>query len=133
MPWEEGGYTTSDKPMPRGEVVIGGHCVTRGYIKNEAKTDEAYKVRWRGIIFCFLLSLVEILIILGFLSSNFFFYQSDGKGIRWFYTGDIGQFHPDGCLEIVDRKKDIVKLQHGEYISLGKVCNFFSFLFFLDN
>lgn len=41
--------------------------------------------------------------------------------MRWFYTGDIGQFHPDGCLEIIDRKKDIVKLQHGEYISLGKV------------
>ncbi|MCH1922465.1 hypothetical protein L9G15_23950, partial [Shewanella sp. A3A] len=32
-----------------------------------------------------------------------------------------GRFHPDGCLEIIDRKKDIVKLQHGEYVSLGKV------------
>ena len=42
--------------------------------------------------------------------------------MRWFYTGDIGRFHPDGCLEIIDRKKDIVKLQHGEYVSLGKVC-----------
>jgi long-chain acyl-CoA synthetase len=41
--------------------------------------------------------------------------------MRWFYTGDIGQFHPDGCIEIIDRKKDIVKLQHGEYVSLGKV------------
>lgn len=47
--------------------------------------------------------------------------QVDERGIRWFYTGDIGQFHPDGCLEIIDRKKDIVKLQHGEYVSLGKV------------
>lgn len=45
----------------------------------------------------------------------------DENGVRWFYTGDIGQFHHDGCLEIIDRKKDIVKLQHGEYISLGKV------------
>ncbi|CAN6479750.1 unnamed protein product [Victoria cruziana] len=41
--------------------------------------------------------------------------------MRWFSTGDIGQFHSDGCLEIIDRKKDIVKLQHGEYVSLGKV------------
>lgn len=41
--------------------------------------------------------------------------------MRWFYTGDIGQFHGDGCIEIVDRKKDIVKLTHGEYVSLGKV------------
>ncbi|XP_027127318.1 long chain acyl-CoA synthetase 8-like [Coffea arabica] len=87
--WEEGGYTTYDKPMPRGEVVIGGCSVTSGYFKNEAKTNEVYKV--------------------------------DEKGMRWFYTGDIGRFHPDGCLEIIDRKKDIIKLQHGEYISLGKV------------
>ena len=53
--------------------------------------------------------------------------QVDERGIRWFYTGDVGRFHPDGCLEIIDRKKDIVKLQHGEYISLGKVCLFTTF------
>ncbi|PWA35517.1 AMP-dependent synthetase and ligase family protein [Artemisia annua] len=87
--WDEGGYLTSDKPMPRGEVVVGGYSVTAGYFNNEEKTNEVYKV--------------------------------DENGMRWFYTGDIGRFHPDGCLEIIDRKKDIVKLQHGEYISLGKV------------
>ncbi|XP_031489091.1 long chain acyl-CoA synthetase 9, chloroplastic [Nymphaea colorata] len=48
-------------------------------------------------------------------------YKVDERGMRWFYSGDIGQFHPDGCLEIIDRKKDIVKLQHGEYVSLGKI------------
>uniref|UniRef100_A0A1D1XHI3 4-coumarate--CoA ligase n=1 Tax=Anthurium amnicola TaxID=1678845 RepID=A0A1D1XHI3_9ARAE len=48
-------------------------------------------------------------------------YKVDERGMRWFYTGDIGRVHPDGCLEIIDRKKDIVKLQHGEYVSLGKV------------
>ena len=26
-----------------------------------------------------------------------------------------------GTLKIVDRKKDLVKLDHGEYVSLGKV------------
>lgn len=52
--------------------------------------------------------------------------QVDENGMRWFYTGDIGRFHPDGCLEIIDRKKDIVKLQHGEYISLGKVSKILS-------
>ncbi|KAK4343360.1 hypothetical protein RND71_036454 [Anisodus tanguticus] len=87
--WEEGGYTISDKPMPRGEVVVGGNSVTAGYFNNGDKTNEVYKV--------------------------------DERGMRWFYTGDIGRFHLDGCLEIIDRKKDIVKLQHGEYISLGKV------------
>lgn len=87
--WEEGGYTVADKPMPRGEVVVGGFSVTAGYFNYQERTNEVYKV--------------------------------DERGMRWFYTGDIGQFHPDGCLEIIDRKKDIVKLQHGEYISLGKV------------
>lgn len=48
-------------------------------------------------------------------------YKVDENGMRWFYTGDIGCFHQDGCVEIIDRKKDIVKLQHGEYVSLGKV------------
>lgn len=48
-------------------------------------------------------------------------FQVDETGMRWFYSGDIGRLHPDGCLEIIDRKKDIVKLQHGEYVSLGKV------------
>jgi long-chain acyl-CoA synthetase len=47
--------------------------------------------------------------------------QEDEDGVRWFHTGDVGQWHPDGVLEIVDRKKDIVKLQMGEYVSLGKV------------
>ncbi|KAE8584337.1 hypothetical protein XENTR_v10020919 [Xenopus tropicalis] len=45
----------------------------------------------------------------------------DANGQRWFCTGDIGEFHPDGCLQIIDRKKDLVKLQAGEYVSLGKV------------
>lgn len=40
---------------------------------------------------------------------------------RWFCTGDVGEMHSDGCLEIIDRKKDLVKLQAGEYVSLGKV------------
>lgn len=47
------------------------------------------------------------------------FYEEDD--VRWFRTGDIGEFHHDGVLKIIDRKKDLVKLQHGEYISYGKV------------
>jgi len=43
------------------------------------------------------------------------------NGERWFYTGDIAEAHPDGTFKIVDRKKDLVKLPMGEYISLGKV------------
>jgi len=48
-------------------------------------------------------------------------FHTDSKGVRWFKTGDIGQIDKDGTLRIVDRKKDLVKLQFGEYISLGRV------------
>jgi len=48
-------------------------------------------------------------------------FYTDDEGRRWFKTGDIGKFEPDGTLRIIDRKKDLVKLQFGEYVSLGKV------------
>ncbi|KAG6122150.1 hypothetical protein E4U13_003178 [Claviceps humidiphila] len=42
---------------------------------------------------------------------------SDG----WFKTGDIGEFHPNGHLRVIDRLKNLVKMQGGEYIALEKV------------
>ncbi|XP_028175865.1 long-chain-fatty-acid--CoA ligase 4 [Ostrinia furnacalis] len=45
----------------------------------------------------------------------------EADGMRWFKSGDIGELHHDGCIKIIDRKKDLVKLQAGEYVSLGKV------------
>uniref|UniRef100_A0A8C4H369 long-chain-fatty-acid--CoA ligase n=1 Tax=Dicentrarchus labrax TaxID=13489 RepID=A0A8C4H369_DICLA len=87
--WVEGGYRSTDKPHPRGEILVGGPNVTMGYYKNEAKNHEDFLV--------------------------------DENGQRWFCTGDIGEFQEDGCLKIIDRKKDLVKLQAGEYVSLGKV------------
>lgn len=87
--WPEGGYTVHDPCGPRGEIVIGGYHVARGYYNMPEKTAE-----------------------------DFF----DGpEGYRWFKTGDVGQILQDGSLKIVDRKKDLVKLQMGEYVSLGKV------------
>ena len=47
------------------------------------------------------------------------FFTEAGK--RWFRTGDVGELWEDGTLRIIDRKKDLVKLQLGEYVSLGKV------------
>ncbi|XP_046676781.1 fatty acid CoA ligase Acsl3 [Homalodisca vitripennis] len=86
--WEEGNYRVSDKPFPRGEIVIGGANISPGYYKNPEKTKED-------------------------------FFEEEGR--RWFRTGDIGEIHEDGVLKIIDRKKDLVKLQAGEYVSLGKV------------
>ena len=39
----------------------------------------------------------------------------------WFHTGDIGQFTADGAVQIVDRKKNLVKLKGGEYIAVEKM------------
>lgn len=78
----------TDKPYPRGEIVIGGSCVTAGYFNNQQLTDESFRTE---------------------------------ENRQWFYTGDIGEIHPDGSIKIIDRKKDLVKLQFGEYVSLGKV------------
>ncbi|CAB3402556.1 unnamed protein product [Caenorhabditis bovis] len=50
-------------------------------------------------------------------AEDFIMYQ----GKRYFATGDIGQKREDGSLLVIDRKKDLVKLQHGEYVSLAKV------------
>ncbi|KAK5868241.1 hypothetical protein PBY51_009273 [Eleginops maclovinus] len=86
--WVEGGYRSTDKPNPRGEILVGGPNVTMGYYKNGSKNED-------------------------------FFVDQNGQ--RWFCTGDIGEFQKDGCLKIIDRKKDLVKLQAGEYVSLGKV------------
>ncbi|XP_056630489.1 long-chain-fatty-acid--CoA ligase 4 isoform X2 [Diorhabda carinulata] len=86
--WEEGNYRVTDKPFPRGEIVIGGENISAGYYKLPEKSKED-------------------------------FFEQDGT--RWFRTGDIGEIHEDGVLKIIDRKKDLVKLQAGEYVSLGKV------------
>lgn len=87
--WEEGNYRVTDKPSPRGEVVVGGENVSVGYYNLPGKTEEDF--------------------------------STDRQGRRWFRTGDIGQFESDGTLRIIDRRKDLVKLQMGEYVSLGKV------------
>ncbi|CAH1987079.1 unnamed protein product [Acanthoscelides obtectus] len=86
--WEEGNYLVTDKPNPRGEIVVGGENISIGYYKKPGNTKED-------------------------------FFEENGR--RWFKTGDIGEVDSDGVFRIIDRKKDLVKLQAGEYISLGKV------------
>ncbi|VDP84485.1 unnamed protein product [Echinostoma caproni] len=88
-PWPEGGYSPYDKPSPRGEILISGGPVSKGYYKQPELTERDF--------------------------------YKDENGVRWFCTGDIGLMHTDGSLSIIDRKKDLVKLQAGEYLSLSKV------------
>lgn len=87
--WPEGGYSATDKPRPRGEIVVGSPSVTQGYFGLPEQTAETYEVT--------------------------------EDGTRWVKMGDIAEVYPNGTFKIIDRRKDLVKMQYGEYVSLGKV------------
>jgi long-subunit acyl-CoA synthetase (AMP-forming) len=99
--WQEGNYMNSDKDKPeigmrRGEVLVGGPCVSPGYFISTARPNAELKKKNE-----------EDFVVI--------------DGIRFFRTGDIGQIHPNGTLEIIDRKKDLWKGPNGEYVALTKV------------
>jgi long-chain acyl-CoA synthetase len=91
--WTEAGYRTTDHPNPRGEIVVCGGNVTLGYYNMPEKTAEDYWIAK----------------------------DNSGNGLKCFATGDIGEMMPNGNLKIIDRKKDLVKLSGGEYVSLNKI------------
>jgi len=89
--WEEAGYHVDDKEGPAGEIVLCGPNIANGYFKVDSAED------------------------------NSSFYE-DKEGNRCFRTGDIGRINlRTNSLSIVDRKKQLIKLQNAEYVSLGRI------------
>lgn len=80
-------YFCTDKPRPRGEVLLRGPTRFREYFRNPEETEKCL--------------------------------DADG----WFHTGDIGEVDEMGRLRIIDRKKNVLKLAQGEYISPERIEN----------
>lgn len=80
-------YFSTDKPHPRGELLVRGGTVFREYLKNPEETNKAL--------------------------------SEDG----WFHTGDIASVDELGRIKIIDRKKNVLKLAQGEYISPERIEN----------
>lgn len=99
--WPEGNYLNSDEKNPaigmrRGEVLVGGPGISAGYFIDPANPDPELERKNKE----------EFLTI---------------DGVRYFRTGDVGQITSNGCLQIIDRKKDLWKGPNGEYVALTKV------------
>ena len=89
-----------DKLIPVGgvgELLIEGPILARGYLKNQAKTDEVF---------------IE--------SPEWGPRTNAGKVRRLYKTGDLAKFNPDGSLHFVGRKDTQVKLR-GLRIELGEI------------
>jgi long-chain acyl-CoA synthetase len=80
-------YLSTDLPRPRGELMIRGPILMKGYWRNEEKTKETM--------------------------------TEDG----WFATGDIAEVDNMGRFYIIDRRKELMKLAQGEYISPERIEN----------
>ena len=80
-------YLSSDKPYPRGELLVRGNSVFKEYFKNTEETAKAF--------------------------------TEDG----WFKTGDIATVDEMGRFKIIDRRKNVLKLAQGEYISPERIEN----------
>lgn len=80
-------YLSSDKPYPRGELLIRSTTTFKEYFRNPEETAKAI--------------------------------DADG----WFHSGDICQVDELGRFKIIDRKKNVLKLAQGEYISPERIEN----------
>ncbi|KAF1966407.1 long-chain-fatty-acid-CoA ligase 1 [Bimuria novae-zelandiae CBS 107.79] len=80
-------YYSTDKPHPRGELLMRTSTQFREYFRNPEETAKAV--------------------------------DADG----WFHTGDICSVDELGRFKIIDRRKNVLKLAQGEYISPERIEN----------
>jgi len=90
--WDEGGYSVDDNENPSGEILLVGPNVADSYYMcSKEENNSAFQLD------------VE-------------------QNMRMFRTGDIGRINlATNSLSIIDRKSQLIKLQNGEYISLGRI------------
>ena len=80
-------YLSTDKPNPRGELLLRGPSIFKEYYRNEDETRKAF--------------------------------TEDG----WFRTGDVAEIDYLGRFKIIDRRKNVLKLAQGEYVSPERIEN----------
>lgn len=80
-------YLVTDRPNPRGELLLRGSSRFKEYYKDPVETARAI--------------------------------DADG----WFASGDIAEIDNLGRFKIIDRRKNVLKLAHGEYISPERIEN----------
>ncbi|KAI8811540.1 hypothetical protein BJ742DRAFT_674572 [Cladochytrium replicatum] len=91
-------YLATNVPNPRGELLVRGPHVMSGYHKQPIVTAEVFTPATQEEV-----------------------RASGGNDYPWLRTGDIVELHPNGALQIIDRKKNLIKLSHGEYIAIEKL------------
>ena len=79
-----------------GELVVCGHNVSDGYLKEEEATSKVFGVNWPGLV-------------------------NRGKvPLRYYKTGDLARYCSDGSLQYMGRK-DMQRKIHGQRIELGEI------------
>ena len=80
-------YMSTDKPYPRGELLLRGPSMFKEYYRNEEETKNSF--------------------------------TEDG----WYRTGDVVEVDHLGRFKIIDRRKNVLKLAQGEYVSPERIEN----------
>ncbi|EPT26220.1 AMP-binding enzyme domain-containing protein [Toxoplasma gondii ME49] len=102
--WES--YDATRAERPQGELLVRGDNIFAGYFRQKELTAES-------LVF------------------------DDGVGGSgkkpWLLTGDVVEIQPNGSMNIIDRKKSLIKLAQGEYLQTEKLEGIYGASAFVDN